>query len=232
MTIHYTLNGVDPTESDPVVASGSSVTIDYSATLKVKAFVPAWTPSAVSSASYVIRAPVVVYVDHNVLSTVQDGTSWSTAKKTISAGLSAAVSGDQVWVAQGTYVEQVTLVTGVALYGGFPSGGGDWSSRSPKTNETIVDGNQEGSCHNRRRRERARRLLLMDSLSEMEFQTVSATAEGCPARPPRRLFRTTRSRLTTPLGFSVTSPPHRDFKQHYHGKRRGRNILYLSGNIQ
>ncbi len=38
-----------------------------------------------------------------------------------------------------------TLVNGVALYGGFPSGGGDWSSRDSKANVTILDGGQGGS---------------------------------------------------------------------------------------
>ena len=48
-----------------------------------------------------------------------DGFSWATAKLTVQAGLNAAVSGDQLWVAAGIYVERITLKAGVALYGGF-----------------------------------------------------------------------------------------------------------------
>ena len=38
------------------------------------------------------------------------GTSWATAKQHVQAGVNAESSGDQVWVAQGTYVENVTAV--------------------------------------------------------------------------------------------------------------------------
>src|SRR5207253_201489 len=48
-----------------------------------------------------------------------DGLSWQTAKLTVQAGISASTSGDQVWVAAGTYVERIQLRNAVALYGGF-----------------------------------------------------------------------------------------------------------------
>jgi hypothetical protein len=48
-----------------------------------------------------------------------DGRSWSKAKKTISAAMTAANVGEQVWVTNATYQESVTLKEGVALYGGF-----------------------------------------------------------------------------------------------------------------
>jgi hypothetical protein len=53
-TIHYTTTGVDPTESDPVVASGSSVTVDRTMTLKAKAWKGNMTPSGVKSAAYTL----------------------------------------------------------------------------------------------------------------------------------------------------------------------------------
>lgn len=57
--IHYTTNGSDPTESDPIIASGSSIYIDRNLTLKARAFKPGWTPSGVKSASYqlVVKTP-------------------------------------------------------------------------------------------------------------------------------------------------------------------------------
>lgn len=82
----------------------------------------------------------VVYVAKSG-SDVNDGLSWTTAKLTVQAGLNAAVSGDELWVAAGTYVECVTLPDGVALYGGFVSGETDLSQRNWTTNPTILDGN-------------------------------------------------------------------------------------------
>jgi hypothetical protein len=48
-----------------------------------------------------------------------DGRSWATAKKTISAAVMAAKSGYQVWVDNATYQEDVTLKDGIGIYGGF-----------------------------------------------------------------------------------------------------------------
>jgi hypothetical protein len=50
--MHYTTNGVDPTESDPVITSGTSLTVDLPLTLKVRAWWAGWTPSAQASATY------------------------------------------------------------------------------------------------------------------------------------------------------------------------------------
>ncbi len=48
-------------------------------------------------------------------SDTNSGTSWAAAKLTVRAGLNAAASGDQVWVAAGTYVDWITLKDGVEL---------------------------------------------------------------------------------------------------------------------
>jgi hypothetical protein len=48
-----------------------------------------------------------------------DGRSWSKAKKTIGAAMTAANVGEQVWVTNATFQESVTLKEGVDLYGGF-----------------------------------------------------------------------------------------------------------------
>ena len=71
-----------------------------------------------------------------------DGLSWATAKLTVQAGLNAAVSGDQVWVAAGTYVQCITLKAEVALYGGFVGSETDLAQRNWAVNATVLDGNQ------------------------------------------------------------------------------------------
>ncbi len=67
-----------------------------------------------------------------------DGLSWTTAKKTVRAGLKAAVLGDQVWVAAGTYAESITLTSGVGLYGGFAGSETNLGQRNWMTNVTTV----------------------------------------------------------------------------------------------
>lgn len=72
-TIHYTTNGLDPTESDPVIASGSSVLIDRSLTLKAKAWKDGLDPSNVKSADYqLIVATPVFTPDGGVYPSEQD----------------------------------------------------------------------------------------------------------------------------------------------------------------
>ena len=53
-TIHYTLDGLEPTELDATVAAGASVTVASSATLKAKAFKTGWTPSDTGSGTFVL----------------------------------------------------------------------------------------------------------------------------------------------------------------------------------
>ncbi|MBP7937263.1 MAG: right-handed parallel beta-helix repeat-containing protein, partial [Phycisphaerae bacterium] len=76
---------------------------------------------------------------------VNDGLSWATAKLTVQAGLNTTLSGDQVWVAAGTYVERIALKAAVELYGGFAGGETGLGQRDWKANPTILDGNQAGS---------------------------------------------------------------------------------------
>ncbi len=74
-----------------------------------------------------------------------NGLSWATAKATVQGGLNAASSGDQVWVAAGTYVENITLKDGVALHGGFAGDETDLPQRNWTAHVTILDGNKAGT---------------------------------------------------------------------------------------
>ena len=74
------------------------------------------------------------------------GSSWGSAKKTIRAGLDAAAYGGQVWVAAGSYWENITLKDGVALYGGFPAAGGVWGVRDWSANVTEINGGQSNTA--------------------------------------------------------------------------------------
>jgi alpha-tubulin suppressor-like RCC1 family protein len=60
-TIHYTLNGAEPTDADPGLTSGQTLDVGASATLRVKAFKDGWTPSGTVQEHYRIplAAPII-----------------------------------------------------------------------------------------------------------------------------------------------------------------------------
>jgi len=69
----------------------------------------------------------------------EDGNSWDTAYETIQAGINDAdVANEEVWVAQGTYAERITLKDGVTVKGGYSGVG---TTRDPATYVTTIDGN-------------------------------------------------------------------------------------------
>ena len=84
-------------------------------------------------------AQTIHYVDNDA-PPGGDGLSWGTALQTVQAGLDAASAGDEVWVAANTYVERITLRSGVELYGGFDGTELFRSQRDVAAHETIIDG--------------------------------------------------------------------------------------------
>ena len=99
--------------------------------------------------SYAKAAPLSL--DPSILYVMEGGkgdcSSWATACD-LQTALSKASSGDQVWVAAGTYkpttdldpLATFQLKTGVAIYGGFPADGGDWETRDWVNNLTTLSG--------------------------------------------------------------------------------------------
>lgn len=93
----------------------------------------------------------VYHVDQSASGT-QSGEDWANAFLTVQQALDVAVSGDEIWVAEGVYLptertdsgdaRSVTfvLIEGVGLYGGFPSGGTDFANRDWEANKTILSG--------------------------------------------------------------------------------------------
>jgi len=102
--------------------------------------------------------PSLYYVDRAASGT-NDGTSWADAFNYLQDALMLADSGDEIWVAEGVYkpdefvlsdrpslgrAETFQLKSGVEVYGGFPSGGGDWEDRDPNMYPTILSGDLAG----------------------------------------------------------------------------------------
>ncbi len=90
-------------------------------------------------------AASIIYVNVNAVG-ANNGSSWTNAYLSLQAALGAAVSGDQIWVAKGTYkpgtVRTATFMmkTGVAVYGGFAGGETLLSQRNVALNTTVLSG--------------------------------------------------------------------------------------------
>ncbi len=92
--------------------------------------------------SIILICPVFVfatdyYVDVTNGDDLNGGLSWGDAKASIGAALGLAGDGDGVHVAEGDYVENLTLEYGEDLWGGYPPGGG---SRDPSAYSSVIDG--------------------------------------------------------------------------------------------
>lgn len=80
-----------------------------------------------------------IYVDVGNVSGTENGIAWGTAYTSIQTAIGTAGSGDEIWVAQGTYLEALTLVSEVGVYGGFDKAESVLADRDWEANETIVD---------------------------------------------------------------------------------------------
>ncbi len=95
-----------------------------------------------------------IYVDADAPGPTHDGTSWNDAYLDLQSALTAVESGDEIWVAEGTYKPSVEvggigpryatfqMKNGVGIYGGFdPTVGDDmWEERDWENNTTILSG--------------------------------------------------------------------------------------------
>ncbi|MHC4085696.1 MAG: right-handed parallel beta-helix repeat-containing protein [Planctomycetota bacterium] len=94
-------------------------------------------------------SPDIIYVDVNAVG-CNSGLSWYHADPDLQNALQKAEAWDvnQIRVAEGTYKPTIgsdrsisfELLDGVAIYGGFPPGGGTWNQRNPDVYETIFSG--------------------------------------------------------------------------------------------
>ena len=77
---------------------------------------------------------------------INDGSSWSSPKRTVQAAINtASVQGGEVWVQAGTYFEQIAMRPYVYLYGGFGGTETTCQERDFRTFASILDGQAGGS---------------------------------------------------------------------------------------
>jgi len=115
-------------------------------------FLPSLQPSrrrgqfAVAISLVVLAVPLaqakVIFVNQGSPADPPDGQSWATAFPSVQQGIDDAAEGDEVWVAAATYVGQVQLTPGVALYGGFTGTETQLDQRNWTNNLTVLDGNR------------------------------------------------------------------------------------------
>ena len=94
----------------------------------------------------------IIYVDADATSGANDGSSWADAYTDLQSALEGIGSGQQVWVAAGTYMPTwqsdggdprsatFQMVNGVAIYGGFAGGEALLEERDWAANPTILSG--------------------------------------------------------------------------------------------
>lgn len=112
-----------PTNQNPIVNVGKTIggiTTDITLSARSRGGAP-------DLGAYEAQLPVdgtVIYVRSENGDDKNDGLSWSSAKKTITAALNtASTATEAIWVAAGTYNERVTMKDGVNVLGGFAKTG-------------------------------------------------------------------------------------------------------------
>ncbi|MCU1268384.1 MAG: hypothetical protein JWM21_4702 [Acidobacteria bacterium] len=144
---HYTFNGADPSETDPVFTPGHPLLISQSLTLKARSFKSNWTPSPVRSATYTISNPNVIddarnfvkqhYLDF--LSRNPDPGGWDfwTAKIT-QCGLDAAcIHTQRIGVSAAFFIELEFQQTGYVVYRFYRAAYGTRPSTPTRANITF-----------------------------------------------------------------------------------------------
>ena len=99
-----------------------------------------------------VEGTPVVFVDADATG-ANNGTSWTNAHTRLQDALAAAISGDEIWVADGTYkpdqgmgitpgdrTATFDLINGVAIYGGFAGTETSLNQRNIVANPTILSG--------------------------------------------------------------------------------------------
>lgn len=109
---------------------------------------------------YSLNAQSQIFVNNNATGTA-DGSSWTDAYTDLQIAINASVTGDEIWVAEGTYTPNsyptgctncssprnysFLLKDGVAIYGGFTGTETLLSERDWEINSTILSGDIDGT---------------------------------------------------------------------------------------
>ena len=151
-------NDGDTAERAPVDLDGLPRFVDDPYTIDSGRGDPPNYPQIVDMGAYEHQRPPTVNLQVDSTATgANNGSSWADAYVHLQDALLTAQDGDVIWVAAGTYKPTqggvppadprdatFQLKNGVALFGGFPQGGGVWTQRNPTLHETILSGDLNG----------------------------------------------------------------------------------------
>lgn len=136
-------DGADNHESDEVLGTDSEVS-DAGSEEDTSACMPRWTDDDCTRCLLFVNGDAGS--DDNT--TADAGRSWESAFATVQKAIDEAASeGCAVWVAAAAagYVEHLQLVDNVDLFGGFAGDETTLEQRDWRENETVLDGNAEGT---------------------------------------------------------------------------------------
>jgi predicted outer membrane repeat protein len=134
-------SGVSPT------FSAADLQVGTTRTLALRVSDALGARSAIDTATVSVAATVPLYVDQHATG-LNTGNSWANAFTDLQSALAAAVAGEEIWVAAGTYTPTTgttrstsfVLKTGVSLYGGFAGTETGRDQRNWTTNVTTLSG--------------------------------------------------------------------------------------------
>lgn len=120
-TIDYTPMNMNPMVNAATVADGEDVKTETDFALNHRNYGGKPDIGAIENTTQPVNGST--YFVRTTGNDKNDGLSWATAFATIGHALETASSGNEVWVAQGVYKENLTMKDGVNVYGGFKAYG-------------------------------------------------------------------------------------------------------------
>lgn len=92
------------------------------------------------------EASNIIFVDDSSPVTPGNGKAWATAYRSLATALNAAVAGDEIWLASGSYtpgtdrIDSFGVKSGVRIYGGFAGNETQRGQRNWLLNQSILSG--------------------------------------------------------------------------------------------
>jgi len=136
--IRYTTNGADPTESSALYSAPIPLPLNSTTTIKARAFLSGWTPSAIASGQYVITGSVANPVFSPVAGTYSTAQSVSITCTTTGAQIRYTTNGTEPTSSSALYSAPINIAVTTTLKAkGFKT---DWTPSATVTATYVITG--------------------------------------------------------------------------------------------